>query len=386
MSRNAMLKTHMVSVPRPRPNWTAHEQMEGVECDPDRGGAPMTVSSAMAKFTARRCPGSASGSPASARSSRAWMRRPTSQVWEKLFALTSPGPGRIEGRDGLPPPARAPSAAAVPGRDGGHRLRALGHQGQGGRLPVFRLLGGTRTDVFTYAVGGMYSETGSMLDCADELAGFVRQGFRAVKLKSGALSLKDEVARVKAVRRRPSGPTSCSNARLQRGLRCAGGDRVRPCRGAVRHLLVRGAAALVLAAGGFRPAGAGHPDPAGARRTRADPLLGARLHRFRRAPLYPVRLARFGGFTEGLRVASLRRAARGHGGAAHRAEIPAHIVLAQPRGAFGVESHGGPEHDPLAYGLFHNHPQLRDGHLEIGGAPGFGLEIDWDFVEKHRAD
>ena len=25
-------------------------------------------------------------------------------VWEKLFALTSPRPGGIEGRDGLPPP------------------------------------------------------------------------------------------------------------------------------------------------------------------------------------------------------------------------------------------------------------------------------------------
>jgi L-alanine-DL-glutamate epimerase-like enolase superfamily enzyme len=60
-------------------------------------------------------------------------------------------------------------------------------------------------------------------------------------------------------------------------------------------------------------------------------------------------------------------------------------VLAQPRCAFGVESHGGPEQDPLAYGLFHNHPQLRAGHLVIGEEPGFGLTIDWDFVERYRA-
>jgi L-alanine-DL-glutamate epimerase-like enolase superfamily enzyme len=54
-----------------------------------------------------------------------------------------------------------------------------------------------------------------------------------------------------------------------------------------------------------------------------------------------------------------------------------------PRCTFGVESHGGPEHDPLAYGLFLDHPKLSDGHLEIGDQPGFGLEINWAFVEKH---
>src|ERR1700733_3626502 len=62
-----------------------------------------------------------------------------------------------------------------------------------------------------------------------------------------------------------------------------------------------------------------------------------------------------------------------------------HLVLAMPRSSFGVESHGGKETDPLHYGLFHEHPELRDGHLIIGDKPGFGLEIDWDFVEKHKA-
>ncbi len=93
---------------------------------------------------------------------------------------------------------------------------------------------------------------------------------------------------------------------------------------------------------------------------------------------------RAGGFTEALRVAQL---AEQHGVmvAPHTApEIHAHIVLAQPRCAFGVESHGGPEQDPLAYGLFRDHPHLRDGCLEIGDQPGFGLDIDWAFVDKHR--
>jgi hypothetical protein len=42
-------------------------------------------------------------------------------VWEKLFALTSPRPGDIEGRDGLPPPIprgeRPQAMAAIAGID-----------------------------------------------------------------------------------------------------------------------------------------------------------------------------------------------------------------------------------------------------------------------------
>ena len=44
----------------------------------------------------------------------------------------------------------------------------------------------------------------------------------------------------------------------------------------------------------------------------------------------------------------------------------------------------GPDSDPLAYGLFHEHPELRDGHLHFGDKPGFGLEPDLQFVERYR--
>jgi L-alanine-DL-glutamate epimerase-like enolase superfamily enzyme len=59
-------------------------------------------------------------------------------------------------------------------------------------------------------------------------------------------------------------------------------------------------------------------------------------------------------------------------------------VLAAPRCAFGVESHGGPQTDPLAHGIFREHPELRDGHLHLNDRPGFGLEVDWAFVDRNR--
>jgi L-alanine-DL-glutamate epimerase-like enolase superfamily enzyme len=55
-----------------------------------------------------------------------------------------------------------------------------------------------------------------------------------------------------------------------------------------------------------------------------------------------------------------------------------------PRCTFGVEGHGGPEEDPLGHGLFREHPELRDGHLHLGDRPGFGLDIDWGFVDRYR--
>jgi L-alanine-DL-glutamate epimerase-like enolase superfamily enzyme len=66
-------------------------------------------------------------------------------------------------------------------------------------------------------------------------------------------------------------------------------------------------------------------------------------------------------------------------------ELHGHLVLALPRCAFGVESHGGPDTDPLHHGLFREHPHFHDGHLRLGDKPGFGLEIDWDFVAKYAA-
>jgi L-alanine-DL-glutamate epimerase-like enolase superfamily enzyme len=121
-------------------------------------------------------------------------------VWNKLFSITVPRPGGLGGWDGLPPPLarnqRPQFMAAMAGID----IALWDIAGKAASKPVFRLLGGTRTDVHTYAVGGFYEEGAPLLACADELAGYVAKGFRSVKLKSGAFSLADEVARTRAVR------------------------------------------------------------------------------------------------------------------------------------------------------------------------------------------
>ena len=122
-------------------------------------------------------------------------------MWEKLFALTSPRPGGIEGKDGLPPPvpraARAQVMAAIAGID----IALWDIKGKAAGLPVYRLLGGENRPIFTYATGGYYRPDAANADYGEELARFLELGYRAVKLKTGAGTVTEEAERIDAVRR-----------------------------------------------------------------------------------------------------------------------------------------------------------------------------------------
>jgi L-alanine-DL-glutamate epimerase-like enolase superfamily enzyme len=94
---------------------------------------------------------------------------------------------------------------------------------------------------------------------------------------------------------------------------------------------------------------------------------------------------RAAGFTEGLRIAHLAEQF-GVRIAPHLVpEIHAHLAAAFPCASFGVESHGGPERDPVWFGMFSDRAQVRGGYVHLNDKPGFGVEIDWDFVKRHRA-
>lgn len=70
-------------------------------------------------------------------------------------------------------------------------------------LPLFRLLGGTRTSVAGYASGGYLSAQGGdvFAGLERELSELVDEGFDAAKIKIGALEVKDDLQRVRLARR-----------------------------------------------------------------------------------------------------------------------------------------------------------------------------------------
>jgi D-arabinonate dehydratase len=69
-------------------------------------------------------------------------------------------------------------------------------------LPIYKLLGACKDRVPCYGSGGYYRKKGKegLDELAEEMNGYVKQGFRAVKMKVGAAALKDDLERVRAVR------------------------------------------------------------------------------------------------------------------------------------------------------------------------------------------
>lgn len=68
-------------------------------------------------------------------------------------------------------------------------------------MPLYKLLGGYRDRVPTYIAGGYYVEGKGLKELAQEMAGYVEWGARAVKMKVGALSISEDTERVKTVRK-----------------------------------------------------------------------------------------------------------------------------------------------------------------------------------------
>jgi D-galactarolactone cycloisomerase len=251
-------------------------------------------------------------------------------------------------------------------------------------MPVWRLLGGANRPLVTYATGGYYRPGAANSVYAEEMARLIDLGYRAVKLKTGAGSVAEEVERVGAVRAAlgdTPGLMLDMNAPYDLPDCIDFAQRVEPHRifwlEEPLHWYLQPADFARLAAA--TPIPLAHGERELTRFTVRDFIVagGIRYVQFD--------ATRAAGFTEALRVAAL---AEQHGVivAPHSVpEIHGHLVLALPRCAFGVESHGGRDSDPLSHGLFREHPELRDGYLHIGDQPGFGLEPDWPFVERHRA-
>ncbi len=65
--------------------------------------------------------------------------------------------------------------------------------------------------------------------------------------------------------------------------------------------------------------------------------------------------------------------------------IHGHLVSAFGDAAFGAESHGGHHRHPIQHHLYKKAAQVSDGILHLNDDPGFGIEIDWTYVNKVRS-
>jgi L-alanine-DL-glutamate epimerase-like enolase superfamily enzyme len=382
MTKIASVATYPVSVPRPEPVWTAHERSTAwnailTEVKSDDGltgygivhaGSAPRVCAYIAKF---------------GEFVRGMDALATTAVWEKLFALTSPRPGAIDGNSAIPAPISRPDRTVVMAAIGGIDIALWDLKGKAAGLPVYRLLGGENRPLHTYATGGYYRGV-SDEEYGAELARYLDLGYRAVKLKCGAGSVAQEAARIATVRR-------VIGDKPQLMLDMNAPYDLPDCIDFAHRVAASNIFWLeeplhwYLQPADFARLAAATPIPLAHGERELTRFQVRDFITIGKITYVQFDATRAGGFTEALRIAAL---AEQHGAilAPHTApEIHGHLVLAAPRCTFGVESHGGRETDPLHYGLFTEHPHLHDGHLTISDKPGFGLEIDWDFVEKHAA-
>ena len=306
------------------------------------------------------------------------------EIWQKLFSLTSPRPGGIGGWDGMPAPLPRIQRPQVMAAIGGIDIALWDLKGKAANLPVFRLLGGTRTEVFTYATGGYYNEADPREDPAPQFAGFVARGYRAVKIKTGALSLADEVTRIRRVRE-AIGPGVLLMLDMNAPYDVAGCIRFAEAVAPFDilwleeplHWHLQPADYVQLAAAS--PISLAHGEREWHRFTVRDFIDSGAL---RYVQFDSTRAA---GFTESLRIAHYAEQ-KGVVIAPHSAlHVHAHLVSAFGDAAFGAESIGDPGRHPIHHHIHQGGATVVDGIARLSEAPGFGMEIDWRAVERFRA-
>ncbi len=293
------------------------------------------------------------------------------QIWERLYWLLAP-----RGQSGYAMHAVAALDLAV----WDLRAKAMGQ-------PLWRLLGGARSRVPVYATFGFgFFDREQLVDAARAA---VAQGFRRLKMTVGnhALQRRDEPRSLASV--------VAEDVRRVRAVREAVGPEVELCIDANCSLDSYHAHRIAHALEDVRLAFFEEPITQNDVRAMADlrarvrvPIaagqnegLASRFIDFFQARALDIaqpNVAITGGLTQCLRIAGAAQAynvAIANGGAWPFHNMHLHAGLAH--GGF-VEYHRAAV--LMCEQIYTDLPRAREGHLEMGEQPGFGIEPDWDAV------
>jgi D-galactarolactone cycloisomerase len=245
--------------------------------------------------------------------------------------------------------------------------------------PLWQIWGGYRDRVPVNIIGGYYGpDIGAI---KDEIAGWRDGGFRGCKFKVGGLTPEQDAARITAARE-AAGPdfviTIDANQgyTLQQALDIC--ERVQdldirwfeePCVWTndfrdMREVRSRGGIPVCAGQSEYSPAACRNMMEAGA-----------------------VDICNFdaswtGGYTSWKRMAAISHVYSTQLGHHEEPQVALHLLASQPNGTY-VEVFDQ-DRDPIWWGLIANRPELEDGCFDLPTGPGFGWQLDEDFIERHR--
>lgn len=246
-------------------------------------------------------------------------------------------------------------------------------------LPLYRLLGGNKSEVPVYASGGWTSYTDEEL--VEEIAGMVADGYRMVKFKvgvEGGHNLRRDYARVAAVRE-AVGPdigimldaNNCWDAAT--GVQFA--NRVRDLD--IMWLEEPVPADDIPGLARFKR-GTDVPLATGEHEYTRYGVRDLLLHEA--ADVVQIDGARSGGYTEMLKIAAITQAWNVKFAPHAMENIQAHLVSAVPNALFLERLL---MFEPITAAVFKDVPVPVKGMMPIPNKPGLGLELDLDYIKAH---
>jgi L-alanine-DL-glutamate epimerase-like enolase superfamily enzyme len=298
----------------------------------------------------------------------------TERIWQDLFALT------YTSVRGIPARARQPRAlvTAMSAID----IALWDLKGKAIGRPVHALLGGAlRQRVPAYVTGFYYRDGERPDDLVREAAMYVEQGYRTLKVKVGGLTPEADAERVGVIRKAVGDGVALMldanqgwnlSTAVRAAALCAPHDIFwledpMPWYDE-RHTLQRLKAEVGI------PIAAGETEysPFGLRTMVAEGLVDYLI----------IDSTWAGGLTTWRKAAVMAELYQVPLAAHHDPQIHVHAVAASPTG-FILESFADPTRDPLWFELFRERPAIVDGYMALPEAPGLGLELRPDTLERY---
>jgi len=293
------------------------------------------------------------------------------RLYQKMFRLTA---NKVASEKGWSREAMIRLSAAVD-------LACWDIVGKAANLPLYKLFGGFRDEVPCYATCGYYHEGKDEQELRDDLQMMVDQGHTGFKVKIGGLSLKDDMERLRVIRevigerkdlmvdvnRAWDFKTACEGVKLLEAFNPRWLEEPVAWEDDRRLLKLLAQRTSILLSGGESE----------------NTSFGCRsLLEEKAISILQFDATMYGGFTEGRKLAALCELNHVQVAPHHDCFIHAQLVASSPAGLI-VEAFTDPERDPLQAELYEDAPEIKDGIIKLSDAPGLGLTLNENAIEKY---